>query len=188
MDVCLLLQVDLDGAAVHDAAAQDAKLDDIIDVLKAEAAPLALWLDFARAYLAQGLTTPFVRLLNEATSEEAAGYFGEQAKYERIQGLCSLAAFHSHQSRVEKERNVRSDLLAKANELLNTARKLDHEDALPHLGIGQLAMAKGDVEGARKEFERAAKLRSNGRPSVAGLLALAGLQFGQGNYKDALEL
>lgn len=28
-------------------------VDDVIDILKAEGAPLALWLDFSRAYLAQ---------------------------------------------------------------------------------------------------------------------------------------
>jgi hypothetical protein len=44
------------------------------------------------------------------------------------------------------------------------------------------------VEGARKEFERASRLRSNGRPSIAGLLALANLHFNQRNYKEALEL
>lgn len=91
---------------------------------------------------AQGLTQQFVRLLTEATSEEAAGYFGPTAKYERIQGLCSLAAFHMHQARSERAPAVRTEHLGKATEMLNAARKLDHEEQLPHLGIGQLALAK----------------------------------------------
>lgn len=47
---------------------------------------------------------------------------------------------------------------------------------------------QGDVEIARKEFEHASRLRSNGRPSIAGLLALANLHVNQRNYKEALEL
>lgn len=32
-------------------------VEDILDILRAEEAPLALWLDFAKAYLAQVLST-----------------------------------------------------------------------------------------------------------------------------------
>lgn len=49
-------------------------------------------------------------------------------------------------------------------------------------------MLQGDTKGARREFERAAELPSNGRANVAGVLALAGLQFQQGAYAAALAL
>ena len=47
---------------------------------------------------------------------------------------------------------------------------------------------QGQLEDARKEFERAARLRSGGRPCIAGTLALAALLFSQRGYKEALEL
>ena len=48
--------------------------DEVLEVLKAEAAPLTLWLDFARAYLAQGNVDAFVFILTEGTSPEAARF------------------------------------------------------------------------------------------------------------------
>lgn len=61
----------------------------------------------------------------------------------------------------------------------------------PHPNLPQPThppLRQGDVANARKEFERASRLKSNGRPSIAGVLALAGLEFGQRNYKEALAL
>lgn len=47
---------------------------------------------------------------------------------------------------------------------------------------------QGDTVAARKGFENAARMRCNGRPSIAAQLALANLQFNQRNYADALRL
>ena len=47
---------------------------------------------------------------------------------------------------------------------------------------------QGDVASARKGFEKALRLKCNGRPSVAAQLALAALHFGQQNYLEALRL
>lgn len=44
------------------------------------------------------------------------------------------------------------------------------------------------MDKAKLEYEQAAKRRFNGRPSVAGVLALAALAFNQGNYQEALAL
>ena len=48
--------------------------------------------------------------------------------------------------------------------------------------------AQGDTTGARKECEKAMRLKCNGRPSVAPQLALAALHFNQRSYADALRL
>lgn len=47
---------------------------------------------------------------------------------------------------------------------------------------------QGDVVAARKGLENAARMRCNGRPSIAAQLALANLQFNQRNYAEALRL
>jgi RNA polymerase-associated protein CTR9 len=47
---------------------------------------------------------------------------------------------------------------------------------------------QGDVESAKRHFEKAAEATSHGRRNVAGMLALANLHFRQGHYKLALGL
>lgn len=42
--------------------------------------------------------------------------------------------------------------------------------------------------GARKGFEKALRMRCNGRSSIAAQLALAALHFNQRNYHEALKL
>lgn len=44
------------------------------------------------------------------------------------------------------------------------------------------------MDTARKGFEKALRLKCNGRPSVAAQLALANLHFTQKNYGAALKL
>lgn len=47
---------------------------------------------------------------------------------------------------------------------------------------------QGDLVGARKGFEKALRMRCNGRSSIAAQLALAALHFNQRNYQEALKL
>lgn len=44
------------------------------------------------------------------------------------------------QAKAEKSPEGRSALFARASELLNHAARLDHEEQLPHLGLGQVAL------------------------------------------------
>lgn len=47
--------------------------------------------------------------------------------------------------------------------------------------------AQGDVSAARHEFTRSTEQLNNGRPNIAGHLALAGLLFNAKQYKEALK-
>lgn len=49
-------------------------------------------------------------------------------------------------------------------------------------------LCQGALEEAKKSFEEAAKATHNGRPNIAGLMALAGLLFRQEKYSEALAL
>lgn len=49
-------------------------------------------------------------------------------------------------------------------------------------------LLQGDVPTARKGFEKALRMKCNGRSSIAAQLALASLHFGQKNYTEALRL
>lgn len=114
----------------------------VIDVLRAECPPLAVWLDVAKALLVEGSTDAYVSVLTEATSDAAAAFLGGGAPFERIQGLCSLAGYHAVQGRAERDQKAKRDHVAAANELLFRATRLDLAEGLPHLGLGQLALAK----------------------------------------------
>lgn len=143
--------------------------EDLLDVLKAEEAPLSLWIDFAKAYLAQvtvvllfvvravrkssqrnssnvewcmqGQLKQYLHILKEGTSEEVAEYF-QHAKFERLQLYCALAAYYTAEGRKQQERNARTEHFAKAAQLLGLARQIDYEDQLPFLGLGQLELAR----------------------------------------------
>lgn len=45
---------------------------------------------------------------------------------------------------------------------------------------------QGDMESAKRHFTTAATSKCNGRPNIAGTLALASVYFQQGNYNAAL--
>ena len=57
-----------------------------------------------------------------------------------------------------------------------------------HARIPFLLFLQGDIDTARKEFEAASSRNCNGKPSIAGTLALARLNFGTGHYTKALQL
>eukprot|EP00884_Botryococcus_braunii_P015610 jgi/Botrbrau1/2732/Bobra.0164s0012.1 len=162
--------------------------EDLLDILRAEEAPLALWLDFAKAYLAQGLTKQYLYILQEGTQPEVEHYFGKSAEFERIQIFCALASYHTRKGRIEKDRAKKTEEFQLATTFLNTARGINVGEQLPHIGLGQLALAKGDLEVAAASFTRAQGLLSRGRPNIMGVLSLANVLVKQKKYSDALNL
>eukprot|EP00887_Chlorella_sp_A99_P005280 scaffold1.g5280.t1 len=174
-------------------------------ILKAERAPLRAWLAAARALLdARGDGAGFAALLEDARRQPGG-------TFERVQVLCCLAAYYAHQAAGERDRKLQSDLNTRASELVYDARNLDLADQLPHLVLGQMNLAKasdegggrvggggggdtapapggGDLKAARAEFARASERTCNGRRSIAGTLALAGLAYRQGSYIEAAQL
>ncbi|BDA40854.1 RNA polymerase-associated protein CTR9 homolog [Coccomyxa sp. Obi] len=159
--------------------------EDVLNLLRGEEAPLSLWIDFAKAYLAQGNLKQYLYILEEGITDEVAQYF-QQAKFERLQIFCALAAYYTAEGRKQRDRNARTEQFARAAQLLGSARQIDYEDQLPLLGLGQLELARGDMESAKRHFTSAAMAKCNGRPNIAGTLALASVHFQQGNYNNAL--
>jgi hypothetical protein len=45
---------------------------------------------------------------------------------------------------------------------------------------------QGDLQGASRDFKRASTCKNNGRTSILGYLAVAGLAYQQQQYKEAL--
>lgn len=51
-----------------------------------------------------------------------------------------------------------------------------------------LSASQNDKEGAKREYEKAAKLTAGGQPNIAPLLGLATIAFNQGRYAISLAM
>ena len=192
-----------------------ADADDVLDIFRAEAAPLSLWLEVAKAYLDRGDQAAFEKVLRAGVSEETQTGFvkeGIDVQKERLQCLCALGAFYTQLGQAgADDRRSQASCYLQANSLFNAAFRLGRE-VLPSLGQGQLALARvradlqsacsaagvcvkysmrmsqGELADAHKHFTTAAECVSRGRPSIAGTLALAALHCRKEEYREAVQL
>lgn len=66
----------------------------------------------------------------------------DRAVPQRVQLLCTAAAFETTRGRLERDRGARNEIFARAGGLLTQARALDFNDQMPSLGNAQLSLAK----------------------------------------------
>ncbi|WOH08975.1 hypothetical protein DCAR_0728426 [Daucus carota subsp. sativus] len=156
---------------------------DILDILKAEQAPLDLWLIIAREYFKQGKVEQFRQILEEGSSPEIDEYYAD-VRYERIAILNALGAYYSHLGKIETKRE-KEDYFIKATQYYNKASRIDMHESSTWVGKGQLLLAKGDLDQASSAF----KIVLDGdREHVPALLGQACVQFSRGKYLESLEL
>lgn len=122
-----------------------AEAEDLLEVFKAEVAPLSLWVESARAYLQAGQVQQFLQIVTEGTGKEVEDHFGASAKYERIQLLCALGSYNTTQAGLQSERTAQNAYFATASTLFSKALAVSYHELLPHLGLGQLALARVGV-------------------------------------------
>ncbi|KAH7315077.1 hypothetical protein KP509_21G032800 [Ceratopteris richardii] len=152
------VRVDLDELP-RDAA-------DILDILKAEQAPLNLWLVFAREYFKQGKIKEFLQILEEGSSPEIDEYYSD-VKYDRIAILNALGAYYSNLGKVETKQRERDEYFIRATHYYNKASRIDQDEPTTFVGKGQLLLAKGELDQSSEVF----KIVIDGRPdNVPALL------------------
>ena len=157
---------------------------DILDILKAEQAPLNLWLTFAREYFKQGKVGEFLQILEEGSSPEIDEYYSD-VKYDRIAVLNALGAYYTNLGRVEAKQREKDEHFIRATQYYNKASRIDQDEASTWVGKGQLLVAKGELEQAQEVF----KIVLDGqRDNVAALLGQACVQFNFGRFQEALKL
>ncbi|MCO5577224.1 hypothetical protein L7F22_031049 [Adiantum nelumboides] len=170
------VRVDLDQLP-RDAA-------DILDILKAEQAPLNLWLVFAREYFKQGKIKEFLQILEEGSSPEIDEYYSD-VKYDRIAILNALGAYYSNLGKVETKQRERDEYFIRATHYYNKASRIDQDEPTTFVGKGQLLLAKGDLDQSSEVF----KIVIDGRPdNVPALLGQACVEFNRGRFQESLEL
>lgn len=157
---------------------------DILDILKAEQAPLHLWLIIAREYFKQGKIEQFRQILEEGSGPEIDDYYAD-VRYERIAILNALGAYHSYLGKTETKQREKEEHFILATQYYNKASRIDMHEPSTWVGKGQLLLAKGDVEQAFAAF----KIVLDGdRNNVPALLGQACVEFNRGRYSDSLQL
>ncbi|KAH6806874.1 binding protein [Perilla frutescens var. frutescens] len=157
---------------------------DILDILKAEQAPLDLWLIIAREYFKQGKVEQFKQILEEGSSPEIDEYYAD-VRYERIAILNALGAYYSYLGKIETKQREKEEYFIQATKYYNKASRIDMHEPSTWIGKGQLLLAKGDVEQAFNAF----KIVLDGdRDNVPALLGQACVHFNRSRYSEALEL
>ncbi|KAL8119913.1 hypothetical protein AgCh_017146 [Apium graveolens] len=157
--------------------------NDILDILKAEQAPLDLWLIIAREYFKQGKVEQFRQILEEGSSPEIDEYYAD-VRYERIAILNALGAYYSHLGKIETKRE-KEEYFIKATQYYNKASRIDMHESSTWVGKGQLLLAKGDLDQASAAFRI---VLDGDREHVPALLGQACVQFSRGKYLESLEL
>lgn len=182
---CVYIPVQNTSEEVRVALEQlPADATDILDILKAEQAPLNLWLTFAREYFKQGKVAEFLQILEEGSSPEIDEYYSD-VKYDRIAILNALGAYYTNLGRVESKQREKDEHFIRATQYYNKASRIDQDEASTWVGKGQLLVAKGELEQAQEVF----KIVLDGqRDNVAALLGQACVQFNSGRFQDALKL
>ncbi|PWA95530.1 binding protein [Artemisia annua] len=157
---------------------------DILDILKAEQAPLDLWLIIAREYFKQGKIEQFRQILEEGSSPEIDEYYAD-VRYERIAILNALGAYYSYLGKIETKQREKEEHFILATQYYNKASRIDMHEPSTWVGKGQLLLAKGDVDQAFAAF----KIVLDGdRDNIPALLGQACVEFNRGKYSNSLEM
>ncbi|XP_020084440.1 protein CTR9 homolog isoform X2 [Ananas comosus] len=157
---------------------------DILDILKAEQAPLHLWLIIAREYFKQGKTEQFQQILEEGSSPEIDEYYAD-VKYERIAILNALGAYYTYLGKIDtylgKIDPNQNKNFTSAIQYYNRASRIDPLEPSTWIGKGQLCVAKGEYQQAFNAF----KIVLDDDPNnVPALLGQACVHFNKGENED----
>ncbi|CAK7352480.1 unnamed protein product [Dovyalis caffra] len=157
---------------------------DILDILKAEQAPLDLWLIIAREYFKLGKLDQFRQILEEGSSHEIDEYYAD-VRYERIAILNALGAYYSYLGKIETKQREKEEYFIQATKHYNKASRIDMHEPSTWVGKGQLLLAKGEVEQASAAFRI---VLEGDRDNVSALLGQACVEYNRGHYSESLTL
>ncbi|CAN6982591.1 unnamed protein product [Brassica oleracea var. botrytis] len=156
---------------------------DILDILKAEQAPLDLWLIIAREYFKQGKIDQFRQILEEGSSSDIDEYYAD-VKYERIAILNALGAYYCYLGKTETKHKEKEDYFILATQYYNKASRINMCEPTTWVGKGQLLLAKGEIDNAYQAFT----IGLGTSDDVPALLGQASVEFYRGHFSESLQL
>jgi len=135
------------------------------------------------------------RALNERSNDRSRESAVDR-NYLRVKLICFLGDIYLERARqVDATQDTSGNPSNEKRRLTDLASKyyykatlVDGKQMLPHLGMGNVAVLKGNVQVARQEYGAAIQSRNGRQRSVAGVISLAKLEYGEKNYGDALGL
>ncbi|CAL6370434.1 unnamed protein product [Bathycoccus prasinos] len=157
-------------------------VEDILGVLQSELAPLRVWLECAKAYLAEDNEEAFLEIVGSGCSPEIEQYYPNDV-YGRAKLLCCSAA---HQVNVAARLRLggggkgggqattntqrRAEHLTRADKLLQRAFAIASKEQVVAITRAHLLFEKGEKPTAEKILDSALAMKDGGRDNVAAML------------------
>jgi len=162
-------------------------LDEILEILKAELAPLDIWLKLAIEYYKQDQIEDFKTLLSHVLDPQIESYY-KDSKLDRIAMLNALASYYTQLGTEEKEKSKKEEYFNQATFHFNKADRIDLQP-LTLIGKAVLLLCKGEVDRAETNFQQVLDLASKDTaiPVLPAKLGHACILFNKGNYEKALD-
>nr|KAJ3106522.1 protein required for normal CLN1 and CLN2 G1 cyclin expression [Phlyctochytrium planicorne] len=164
----------------------------IISILTNEAAPLRLYLEFAREYFEIGMNLEFERCLRAAAAVSASGQ-----PLSRDPQICevlyTLATYYidvargmsgSSLAKIDAGDKDYSYIVQQATECVNKADNIDSRNIWVIIAKGNLFLLLNKVDDAARQFKTAVELDAC---SIAAHMGLASASVMKGDYKVGLE-
>jgi RNA polymerase-associated protein CTR9 len=157
---------------------------EVLSILKAERAPLNIWLTLAQHYYKQGKHEEFVRILEASRSDADVQYHGHEN--DQMTALDTLAAYYVQLARQEKNKDAKKDHFTQATILYTLADKIIMYDQKHLLGRAYFCLLEGDkMDQAEAQFNFVYAQKSDCIPAILGKACIA---FNRKDYKTALGL
>ncbi|CAH0517019.1 unnamed protein product [Peronospora belbahrii] len=161
-------------------------VNDIIDILRAEVAPLDVWLQFAVEYYNQGHVSQFHEILAVASEPGIEEIYKDNAsRMCRIKFFIALASHSVNAMWNEEDEKKRETISQRAVGYFQRADRLDHQHPMTLVGKALMFMAKNEDDRADRFIKSV--LISN-KTNLPAILGKALLLYRKKQYQDAKKL
>eukprot|EP01133_Synstelium_polycarpum_P017178 gene17178-20466_t len=161
----------------------------VINILRAEIAPLEIWLRISAEYYKQDQVEDFKNILTQVVDPAIKEEYYKDSKLEKIAILNALASYYTQMGAVEKEKTKREEYFNQATYHFTRADLIDPKQPLTWIGKAVLLLSKGEVDRAETNFLQLIDLTSKDStlPLLPVQLGHACILFNKGAYTKALE-
>ncbi|DBA03263.1 TPA: hypothetical protein N0F65_011622, partial [Lagenidium giganteum] len=168
-------------------------VNDIIDILRAEVAPLRVWLQFAVEYYNQGYINQFQEILSVASEpgiEEI--YKDNESRMSRIKFFNALASHAVNAMWNEDDEKKKEAISQRAVGYFQRADRLDHQHPMTLVGKALMFMAKNEDDRAERFLKSVLLTNKKNLPAILGkaLLMYRRKKYGEAKklYLEAIKL
>ncbi|CAI5712020.1 unnamed protein product [Hyaloperonospora brassicae] len=161
-------------------------VNDIIDILRAEVAPLDVWLQFAVEYYNQGHVGQFQEILAVASEPGIEEIYKDNAsRMCRIKFFIALASHAVNAMWNEEDEKKREAISQRAVGYFQRADRLDHQHPMTLVGKALMFMAKNEDDRADRFIKSVLISHKTNLPAILGKALLL---YRKKQYKDAKKL